>query len=125
MVFCKGFWWCNICFFDYGGIRVFVRVFSIVYVYWCFNTLNYNWYCSIKILTPCDVKWVVGQDVYTVTIETEIIVYKIRVKATFGDGNMAMINIWSDGNTYVVMVNGILHLLILMAITNEGLVFLL
>ena len=62
----------------------------------------------------------VGQDVYTVTIETEIIVCKIQAKTTFGDGNMAMINIWSDsnmaminiwsdGNTYVVMVNGILH----------------
>ena len=67
----------------------------------------------------------VGQDIYTVTIETEIIVCKIQAKVTFGDGNKAMINIWSDGNTYVVMVNGILHHLILMAITNEGLVFLL
>ena len=90
-----------------------------------FNTLNHNWCCSIKILTPTDVKWVVGQIVYTVTIVTEIIVCKIRAKATFGDGNKAMINIWSDGDTYVVMVNSILHHLILMAITNEGLVFLL
>ena len=67
----------------------------------------------------------VGQDVYTVTIVTKIIVCKIRAKATFGDGNMAMINIWSDGDVYVVMVNGILHHVILMAITNEGLMFLL
>ena len=65
----------------------------------------------------------VGQDVYTVTIETEITVCKMRAKVTFGDGNMAMINIWSDGDTYMVMVNGILHHLILMAITNKGLCF--
>ena len=32
MVFCKDFWLCNIFFFDYGGIRVFARVFSIVYI---------------------------------------------------------------------------------------------
>ena len=89
MIFCKGFWWFNICFFDYGGI---CKGFFYC-VYWCFNTLNHNWFCSIKILTPCDVKWVIGQDVYTVTIETEIIVCKIRAKMTFDDGNMALINI--------------------------------
>ena len=101
-----------------------VKCELICTVYWCFNTLNHNWCSSGKILTPCDVKWVVGQDVYTVIIATEIIVCKIQAKATFGDGNMAIINIiWSDSDTYVVMVNGILHHHILMDITNEGLVF--
>ena len=71
MVFCKGFWWCNTCFFDYGG-STYKGFFYCVY--WCFNTLNHNWHCSIRILIPCDVKWVVGQDVYTIAIETEITV---------------------------------------------------
>ena len=67
---------------------------------------------------------VVEQDVYTVTIVTKIIVCKIQVKVSFGDGNKAIINIWSHGNTYAVTINGILYHLIQMAITNEGLVFL-
>ena len=66
----------------------------------------------------------VGQDVYIVTIVTEIIVCKIRVKTLFSDDNRAMINIWSDGNTYVLTINGNLHHLVLTAITNEGLMFL-
>ena len=51
---------------------------------------------------------------------TKIIVCKLGENMLFGDGIKAMINIWSDDYMYVLMTNGILYHLILMAITNKG-----